>query len=199
METGQPTPSPWARLTGVRVGAVIAIVLAVLFLVWLLVRGGDDNDGATANTQTQTTGGPSLGPVAASVARLKALAVDVGHPVYWVGPKAKTTYELTRTSNGNIFVRYLPGGVPVGIRQAAFTIVGTYPVRNAMTVLRGLAKKSGEQQIPVPGGGIGVFATSDPSRVYVAYPGIDLQVEVFDPSPQRARALVASGQVAPVR
>jgi hypothetical protein len=35
----------------------------------------------------------------------------VKHPVYWAGPRPSYTYELTRTSDGRIFVRYLPTGV----------------------------------------------------------------------------------------
>ena len=49
-----------------------------------------------------------------------------------------------------------------------------------------------------PGGGIGVYSSSQPTNVYVAYPGSNLQIEVFDPSAKRAQQLVASGQVTPV-
>jgi hypothetical protein len=34
--------------------------------------------------------------------------------------------------------------------------------------------------------------------VYLAYPDVDLQIEVFDPTGGRARQLVTSGQIVPV-
>jgi hypothetical protein len=193
MAVNQRSAPPWARNPRVRIGAVVAVALLVGFVVCLLVRGG----GSGSSTESTATG-PAVGPVAASQGRLRSLSIDEGHPIYWVGPTANTTYELTRTSSGRIFIRYLPNGVPVGIDKADYTIVGTYPVPNATGVLQGLAKKSGEQQLSVPGGGIAVYSTSQPTNVYVAYPGSNLQVEVFDPSAERARRIVTSGQVVPV-
>ncbi|MDQ2911372.1 MAG: hypothetical protein M3R39_10235 [Actinomycetota bacterium] len=188
--------SPWARRPDVRVGAVVAVAIAVAFVVWLLVRGGDSN---TAATTPSTTTGQATGPVETTTAKLRALSVELGHPIYWAGPLPKRTYELTHTTDGRIFIRYLPRGVPVGIRQAAFTIVGTYPVDNAYKVLRALAKKAGESSLAAPVGGFAVYSTAQPANVYLAYPGSNLQIEVYDPSPTRARGLITSGQVEPVR
>jgi hypothetical protein len=66
-------------------------------------------------------------------------------------------------------------------------------------VLKGLAKQSDEKTISVPGGGIAVYSSSTPTNVYVAYPGSNLQIEVYDPSAERAQQLVTSGQVAAVQ
>jgi hypothetical protein len=184
---------PWARRPDIRVGAVIAVAIAVAFVVWLLVRGGDSNK--TAGTTT----GQATGPVKTSADELRALSVDLGHPIYWAGAMPNRTYELTRTSDDRVFIRYLPQGVPVGIRQAAFTIVGTYPVEGAYKVLQQLAKKPHEHNFAAPVGGIAVYSSEQPSNVYLAYPGSNLQIEVYDPSPKQARGLITSGQVAPVR
>ena len=185
--------SPWARRPDVRVGAVVAVAIAIAFVVWLLVRGGD-----SSTAKPGTTTGQAAGPEATSADKLRALSVELGHPIYWAGPLPNRTYELTRTSDNRIFIRYLPKGVPVGIRQAAFTIVGTYPVPNAYKVLQGLAKKPGESTFSAPVGGFAVYSTAQPSNVYLAYPGSNVQIEVYDPSPQRARRLITSGQVAAV-
>jgi hypothetical protein len=56
----------------------------------------------------------SKGPTAVTRTGLASLAASVGHPVYWAGPRANVTYELTQTADGRIFVRYLPKGTPVG-------------------------------------------------------------------------------------
>ena len=185
--------SPWARRPDVRLGAIIAVAIAVAFVVWLLVRGGD------SNTASTTTNGQAVGPVATSEDELRSLSDELGHPLYWAGPIPDRTYELTRTSDNRVFIRYLPKGVPVGIRQAAYTIVGTYPVENAYKVLQGLAKKPDESSFSAPSGGFAVYSTTQANNVYLAYPGSNLQIEVYDPSPQKARGLITSGQVAAVR
>ena len=185
--------SPWARRPDVRLGAIIAVAIAVAFVVWLLVRGGD------SNTASTTTNGQAVGPVATSEDELRSLSDELGHPLYWAGPIPDQTYELTRTSDNRVFIRYLPKGVPIGIRQAAYTIVGTYPVENAYKVLQGLAKKPDESSFSAPSGGFAVYSTTQANNVYLAYPGSNLQIEVYDPSPQKARDLITSGQVAAVR
>jgi hypothetical protein len=67
-----------------------------------------------------------------------------------------------------------------------------------MNVLQDLAKQPNEKSVPAPGGGIAVYATNAPTNVYVAFPGSDEQIEVFDPSAKRALRLVKTGRVAPV-
>ena len=185
--------SPWARRPNVRVGAIIAVAIAVAFVAWLLVRGGD------SNTTPSTTTGQAVGPVATSEDELRSLSDELGHPLYWAGPIPDRTYELTRTSDNRVFIRYLPKGVPIGIRQAAYTIVGTYPVENAYKVLQTLAKKPDESSFSAPSDGFAVYSTTQANNVYLAYPGSNLQIEVYDPSPQKARDLITSGQVAAVR
>ena len=54
-------------------------------------------------------------------------------------------------------------------------------------------------RIPIAGKGLAVYRPSAVTNVYLAYPGVNYQVEVFDPAPERARRLVASGKVTPVR
>jgi hypothetical protein len=186
----------WARLPSVRIGAVVAIALAAAFAVWLLVRGNDDSSSRSTTAKTTTTA--PTGPMAATPAALSALADEAGHPIYWVGPQQNRTYELTRTSSGRIFIRYLPPGVKVGNRSARYTIVGTYPVENALEILQRLSTQPGEKSVPAPGGGLAVYSMTSPGNVYVAYPGSDVQIEVFDPSAKRALRLVTSGRVAPV-
>lgn len=186
----RPIP-PWAQRQEVRVGAVIAVAVAIGLVVWLVaIRNG----GGSSKSESG-----SIPASSASPGRLGSLAKDVGHPIYWAGPADNTTYELTKTTGGNIFVRYLPQGTPVGTQAADYTIIGTYAVKNAYNVLNELARKSGESSFPAPRGGFAVYARSSPSHIYLAYPDVkDVQIEVFDPSPSRARELINSGRVTPV-
>jgi hypothetical protein len=194
----EPRDTGWARLSSVRVGAVVAIALAAGFAAWLLVRGNDDSSSSPQTTSTAEASANPFGPVAATPATLRSVSREVKHTIYWVGPRSGQIYELTRTAGGRVYVRYLPAGVEVGNKSADYTIVGTYPTPNALKVLKDVAKQPNEQSVPAPGGGIAVYAKNAPRNVYVAFPGSDEQIEVYDPSAKRALRLVTSGRVAPV-
>jgi hypothetical protein len=136
--------------------------------------------------------------VALDVQGLRARAAATARPIYWAGPQQNVTYELTQTSNGRAYVRYLPRGVKAGATTGYLT-VGTYPLQNALAATKAAAKRSGGVAIDLGHGGFGFYARSSPSSVHLAYPGEDSQVEVFDPSPRRAQEVASSGRLRPVR
>ena len=136
----------------------------------------------------------------ASSSDLRALARKVGHPIYWAGVASSgRKYELTRTKDGSVYIRYLPDSAAIGDRNAAYLSIGTYPQKNAFAVLQAAAARRGLTTFKVPGGGLAYVDKAQPTSVYVAYPGSDYQVEVFDPSSARAQQLVATGKVTPLR
>ena len=172
----------------VRAGAVIAIVLAVAFGAWLVLRDGGNESSAPGSVVSRV----------ASVAELRGLPDQTGHAVYWAGPLAGHTYELTRPTDGNVYVRYLPRGVPAGDRRPDYPTIGTYPQPGAVKDLRRLARQPKPRPFDWPNGGIAVYGRDRPNSVYLAFPGEDVQVEVYDPSPRNARRIVRSGHVRPV-
>lgn len=135
-------------------------------------------------------------PARASVRELKRLAAEVGHPIYWAGEAAGTTYELTRTGDGSVYIRYLPAGVELGARRANYLTIGTYPQEDAFQILKRTAARNGVEIVELANGG---RAFVDDKSVYVAYPNEDIQIEVYDPVPGRARELVTSGDIVPVQ
>jgi hypothetical protein len=172
-----------------RVGAVVAVALLIAFVVWLLVRGSGSSTPARAPARA--------GAVPVTPAVLAALARSTSAPIYWVGPRSDSTYELTKTADDRVFIRYLPPGVPVGTVQAYLT-VGTYPVAHAFSVTGTLARRHGAVRVPIPGGGVGFYESSSPTNIYLAFPNESYQVELYDPSAAQARSLAVSGLVAPV-
>jgi hypothetical protein len=149
--------------------------------------GGPKGGSATSTAQ----------PKAASLADLKSLAGSLRHPLYWAGPKKGYTYELNRNPNGTVFIRYLPPGVKVGASQQ-YLSVATYPFPGALAAIQRTAKEKGQTTITLAGGGLAVFNPKTPTNVHLAYPGLNYQVEVFDPA-GKARQLVASGRVTTTR
>jgi len=169
----------WLTLTGVG--------------VWL-IAGSHHHPQATRTTVTTRS---ARGAVAVSETGLSTL-VSLGRTIYWAGPKAGYTYELTQRPDGRTYVRYLPAGTPVGSPQL-FTTIGSYPIPVAYAVTRRASRQADAVPVPVPNGGVAFYQRRLPTNIYVAYPGSNSQIEVFDPSPARARQLVSSGAVEPVQ
>ena len=128
---------------------------------------------------------------------LAAIASTSPAPIYWAGPTAGVTYEISRTIVGNTYVRYLPAGVKAGTAHRYQTIA-TYPVARAFAVTRALARKAGSVRVPVSRGGIAFYYAKRPTSVYLAYPQGTVQIEVYDPSAALARRLVGANAITPV-
>lgn len=167
-----------------RLTSAIVVLLAIAVVVWLLTKGDGKDSG-------------KVGPKIVNQQELADLQKSVGHQIYWVGPRPGEQYELTKLSNGRIYIRYLPAGVQAGDTRPAFLSVATYPYPNAFGTLRTLSKKQGSVSTHVQGG-IAVSPGNRRQSVYLAVPGQDFEIEVYDPSARRARKTAFSGQVQPV-
>jgi hypothetical protein len=176
-------PKPF-KATRFRVGAAVAVAVAVAFVVWLVARPGDSTP-STSATRSQ--------PVAASASDLASVAGSLKHQLYWIGQKSGFTNELTKVKSGNVWVRYLPTGTQLGDTRANFLTIGTYPKPNAFQSVQAATKRKGAVAVTTPNGGAAVQYTERPSSIFVAYPGSNLLIEVFDPSPNTARSVVTSG------
>jgi hypothetical protein len=170
----------------VRIGAIIAAAVAIFLVVWLVVVSGDDSPQAGA-------------PTAASPAELREIAADTDHAVYWAGARPGFDYEATRTDNGSVYVRYLPRSTEVGDPRPNFLTVATYPQRDGFLAVGQSAKDRGTVKRELPGGGLAVYDRRRPTSVFFSYPRARYQVEVYDPTPGRALALVTSDEVVPLR
>ena len=89
-------------------------------------------------------------------------------------------------------------GAPVGSGQPYLTI-GSYPVQGAFRVTSELANQSGSIKVQTTDSrAIAFYDSAKPLSVFLAYPGSDVQVEVFSPVAHEAALLVSSGAIAPV-
>jgi hypothetical protein len=148
---------------------------------------------SSAPTPTTVTSAPQ----ALTLGGLREFARKVGHPVYWLGARQGSTYEVSQSTDGRVFLRYLPSRAAVG-STAPYLTVGTYPVRNAADVTRTQAHAQGSVSVPLGSGAVAFYAAHRPTNVYEAFPGVDYQVEVYSPVRSKARSLVAAGRVVPI-
>lgn len=177
---------PLLRAPHLQLGALVALGLATFLIGWLFL-GGDDKPSQ-----------PATGASSASEAELREFAASASHPVYWAGPRTGQTYELTKTSDGRVYVRYLPEGAQAGDPRPQFLTIGTYPRASAYAELKRASRAEGAIARKLPQGGLAVLSKGS-SSVYFGYPDAAYQVEVYAPSPGTARNLVIAGQIVPVR
>ena len=76
-----------------------------------------------------------------------------------------------------------------------YLTVATYPFQGAFAALQALTKQKGVHKLTLAGGGIALVDSSDPKSIHLAFPSVDYQIEVFDPSPAAVRKLVTSGHI----
>jgi len=178
-----------------RRAAGLGLGVAAANIAILLIAGCGGAGGATTTASERGTSArpAAQGPVVATLGRLRDLASSVGHPIYWAGERPGE-YELTVDPNGNIFIRYLKAGEPAGSRRTSLT-VATYPFAKGYEILRGVSRGSGETTGHTPDGGLAVVGKVKPNNAYIAYPGTDLQIEVYDPKAGRAFELATAGAI----
>jgi hypothetical protein len=161
-------------------GVLLALVAGGV-LLWVFV--GRNNSSTTSHVAPVT-------PVALSASGMRTLSAVVGQPIYWAGPRKNFLYELKRTADGNVYIRYLPPGVDACAPGNNYLVIATYPANGALAVLE---KQAAGRGVPVPGGGLALVDQKTHKSVHVAFPKVGYQVEVFDLSAARALALATSG------
>ena len=180
------TETPKLSSGAVRLGAILIVVVAVVVGAWLVLRDDDDDSGPA-------------GAKTLSVEELQELADSRDRPTFWAGPQSGLKYEVTETSDGAVYVRYLPEGADVGDPRPGYLTVATYPLDNGYERVVAASRRDDTETERLPNGGLAVTSSARPSSVYLAHRGEKYQVEVYHPSPDRARDLVVSGAVQPVR
>lgn len=164
-------------------GAVASIALLATAAVLAIVGGEEGAPGV-----------PSP-PTIVSTGDVEELASQLGHPVYWAGEPAEGSLELTAEGDGSVYLRYLTEDAEAGDQRQIFLTVGTYPVVDAQNALRRTARENGTDLDRLEDGATVLPNPSSSGSVYLAYPGGDLEIEVYHPDPGKALELIRSGAI----
>lgn len=168
-------------------GIVAAVAIVGLALI-LLLSSGDDDSGDE----------PGSAPEVLSVEALGDAVSGQEPPVYWAGEQSDAEVELSRPEDSRTYIRYLTDGAEAGDERADFLTIGTYSHTDPVAALRKQGKEPGGVIATAPGGATVYFNRKQPNSVYLAYPGVEAEIEVYDPNFTRALQLVNSGQIVPV-
>lgn len=176
----------------VRISAVVAVVLAVGLLAWLLlIKGGDDSDSSSEASA------PAQAVSVVSESGLLGALKGVGYPIYWAGPRVEVEYEVSRPSPDRTYIRYLPKGEEAGTEKP-FLTVGSYKQPDALARIKELGQEPGAVLVQADGGGSAYAEGPEATSAYLSFPGVDTQIEVFDPQGGEALDLIRSGAIVPV-
>lgn len=175
----------------VRLLKALLVVLSIALVAVVVIAIFGDGDSSSP---------PEVGvPTAVSASALSDFAGEHATPVYWLGERPEDTYELTDAGSGRIYVRYLPKGVEVGDKRAKFVTVATYSQEGGVLALRkAAAEEKGAKLGKTDDGAVLLIDPASPKNAHLAYPGADVQIEVYSPVPGEALRLSARGAVQPV-
>jgi len=160
--------------------------MLVVVAVVLVAIGGDEEERVA-------DGVPRL----ADAGELTELEEALGHDLYWAGERPPSRMEVTEEPDGNVYLRYLPADAEAGDPRSAFLTVGTYPVADAVGALQDVAAEEGTS-LERSGDAFVLGSSTSEGSAYLAEPGSDLQIEVYDPRPGHALELIRAGAIRPV-
>jgi hypothetical protein len=168
---------------------VIVLALVIGAVAWLVAR--DTGSGV------QTA--PPLSDVSlVDESEFGSVAQNAGHAVYWVGPQDGTNVELTKQPEGGVRIRYPDDDLAAAQGSTETLTIGSYPRADANAELDDFAARPDVVVRRSPDGRRVVLSRQRPTSVYFASPDNGVEVEVYDPSPQRAVAVALSDEVLPM-
>ncbi|HUW77988.1 MAG TPA: hypothetical protein VMV52_04480 [Candidatus Nanopelagicaceae bacterium] len=134
-------------------------------------------------TPTPTVNANSSGQVALTEDQLKAEVRKVGGSIFWAGGLSGAKYAFTHLSAGKDYIRYLPGGQGIADVAQNYRVIATYQDPTAYDTIVAAAKLKSGVSLTNPDGSVVYYAKATPTHVYMAFKGLDYQIEIFDPVP----------------
>jgi hypothetical protein len=158
------------------------LLMLVAFIVGsLFTYGVTKNTAPTSTASTSTFTDVIAGKVALTENELIDAVKKLGVDVYWAGPVDGAKYTLSAPAEGQVYLRYLPNGDGLDDTKPNYVVVATYTTADAFTATQAAGNQSNGVTF-INNQGAAVYYNKDvPTNVYVAYPNLSYQIEVFSP------------------
>ena len=156
---------------------MIAAFLAGSIITYSITSSSTPTPVASTSTFTEVIGGKVALTESELIAAVKKLGVDV----YWAGPVKGAKYTLAVPAEGQAYVRYLPNGDGLTDTQPNYVVIATYTTTNAFSATQAAGNQSNGVTFINTEGAAVYYNKDTPTNVYVAYPNLNYQIEVFDP------------------
>lgn len=189
-----------------RVGIGIVIAIVTFTLTWAITSnrevkvtfvqpGGSSQTlgtGVPVPTNTTSANPTTSGQVALTEAELRSAVKTLGGSIYWAGPMPNALYALNHIASGQDLVRYLPNGQGLKDEKQNYRVIGTYQDAKSFETMQAAGKLDTGVSITNPDGSLIYYAKATPSHVYLAFKGLEFQIEIFDPTPGSALKLATT-------
>lgn len=168
--------------TGLALSSKVILLMLVAFLAGSgLTYAITANPESSVKVLSSTLSEKTSGKVALSEKELISTVADLGIDVYWAGPVKGARYTLAVPADGQAYVRYLPNGEGLNDTEANYVVIATYVTPDAFAATQAAGNQTnGVTFINVQGAAV-YYSKETQTNVYVAYPNIDFQIEVFSP------------------
>jgi len=160
---------------------VLLMVLSALIssgITYLATNNSAPTPAATTSTFTEVI----AGKVALTEPELIAAVKHLGIDVYWAGPVKDAKYTLAVPADGQAYVRYLPNGQGIEDTKPNFVVIATYTTTDAFTATQAAGNATNGVTFVNTEGAAVYYNKDTPTNVYVAYPNLNYQIEVFHPT-----------------
>lgn len=160
---------------------VLLMVLSALIssgITYLATNNSAPTPASTTSTFTEVIAGKVALTEAELIDAVKQLGVDV----YWAGPVKDAKYTLAVPADGQAYVRYLPNGQGIEDTKPNFVVIATYTTTDAFTATQAAGNTTNGVTFVNTEGAAVYYNKDTPTNVYVAYPNLNYQIEVFHPT-----------------
>ncbi len=166
-------------------------VIITAILTALVVLGLTQQISPTLSDRT-TLAAQTSGGVCLTESELKSIVKENNIQAYWAGPIKNATYTLNSSTAGQVFVRYVPEGEKCDDVRPNFRVIATYEEADAFATTESAGTTADGVSLLNTDGSIVYFNKNVPTNIYVAYPGINYQIEIYDPDPKEAVSLATT-------
>jgi len=181
-----PEPEPAKersnKISLVITAGVTAIITALLTLGLTQQISPTLSDRTTLSAQTS-------GGVCLTEDELRNLIKENKIQAYWTGPIKDGSYTLNSSTPGQTFIRYVPEGEKCDDLSPDFRVIATYEEPDAFATTEAAGTTADGVSLLNTDGSIVYFNKNTPTNIYLAYPGMSFQIEVYDPDPKEAISL----------
>jgi len=159
----------------------ILLMIASFLVGSVLTYSVNSSSGNAPKASSSTFTEVIAGKVALTESELIDAVKQLGVDVYWAGPVSGAKYTLAVPAEGQAYVRYLPNGDGLTDTQPNYVVIATYTTTDAFRATQAAGNQSNGVTF-INAEGAAVYYNKDtPTNVYVAYPNLNYQIEVFNP------------------
>ena len=172
------------------IAALISVLILSSAITYGITHKIDSNAPATTTFLAKISGG-----VALSESELIDVITQLKRNVYWTGPERGAKYTVNALTEGQTYIRYLPGGKGVSDTAPKYRTVGTYESEDAYTATLAAGNEANGVSFTTADGRVIHYNKSSSDNVYLAYKGKKYQIEIFDPNSGTALKIANNNEV----